>query len=61
LPPLEPSKVSHFPELGFATSVEVHGGSVRFLNAIWRLSGREMKGTNCDVKKQFEESKNDEH
>jgi hypothetical protein len=49
-------------ELRFAASVEgTKGGSVRFLNAIWRLSGREMKGTNCDVKKQFEESKNDEH
>jgi hypothetical protein len=48
-------------ELRFATSVEVHGGSVRFLNAIWRLSGREIKGINWDVKRQFEGSKNDEH
>jgi hypothetical protein len=48
-------------ELRFATSVEGTWWKRSVLNTIWRLSGRELKGTNCDVKKQFEQSKNDEH
>jgi hypothetical protein len=48
-------------ELRFATSVEgiwwKRSVFERHLAAICR----EMKGTNCDVKKQIEESKNDEH
>jgi len=48
-------------ELRFATSVEGTWWKRSVFERDLAAICREMKGTNCDVKKQIEESKNDEH